>query len=641
MRVLGLNRRGQRLRLYNKPSYGYETHADLMYYAMPVVVSSKKYMLVFDNGADGYLDLGATDAGLMRMEAVGGRMGYCIVGASGWQDLATHYAQVTGLQPLPPRWALGNITSRMGYHTQAEVEQVVRLYQQDSIPLDAVVLDLYWFGPDIQGSMGNLDWLRDSFPEPERMMASLDSQGIKTVLITEPFILENSRTYADAAGRNLLGTTAKGQPYLYDFYFGRTALLDIFKPEAQQWFWDIYRHHTSTGVAGWWGDLGEPEVHPDDLLHANGRADHVHNLYGHVWAKTLFEGYQRDFPQKRPIILMRAGFAGSQRYGMIPWSGDVKRSWGGLQPQVEIGLSMGLQGLGYIHSDLGGFADDYKDGELYARWLQYGVFQPVFRTHAQEIVPPEPVFWDEETKAHARRAIQLRYRLLPYTYTLAWENHAKGWPLMRPMTYADDRPEHLTNADTYLWGGDFLVSPVTRKGASDQVVDFPSGTTWLDFYTGQAYEGGQKISIPVYETHIPVFVRGGAFIPMAEPMQHTDAYNPATTTIHYYHHDSAREGSGIWYEDDGRTPDAFAQGLYTLNTFQSRMDGGRLTIQRTNEGQPWPYPVAFEIHGWTAATAVAETASADGQRKAVQVERLTKGLRVVLGPQETTLVISP
>jgi oligosaccharide 4-alpha-D-glucosyltransferase len=519
------------------------------------------------------------------------------------------------------------------------VEAVVRLYRQDSIPLDAVVLDLYWFGPEIQGSLGNLDWLRDSFPEPEKMMANLDSQGIKTVLITEPFILDSSLTYPDAAARGLLGTNAQGAPFLYDFYFGHTALLDIFKPEAQQWFWDIYRKHSASGVAGWWGDLGEPEVHPDDMRHINGRADHVHNLYGHVWAKTLFEGYQRDFPDKRPLILMRAGFAGSQRYGMIPWTGDVKRSWGGLQPQVELGLSMGMQGLGYIHSDLGGFADDYRDSELYVRWLQYGVFQPVFRTHAQEIVPPEPVFWDEQTKAHARRAIQLRYRLLPYTYTLAFENHTKGWPLMRPLSYADDQPAHYTNADTYLWGGDFLVAPVTHKGAATQRVDFPSGSLWLDFYTGKAFEGGQQRSVPVVDSHIPVFVRAGAFIPMAEPLPHTAAYNPATTAVHFYHHDSVRQSTGIWYEDDGATPDAYQKGQYSLHTFQSTFEQGTLTIRRSTEGQPWPHPIALYIHGQVPETAYAETRTADGDKGTVRLERTERGVRVVLQPRETAVVI--
>src|SRR5690606_31788660 len=155
-------------------------------------------------------------------------------------------------------------------------------------------------------------------------------------------------------------------------------------------------------------------------------------------------------------------YSGSQRFGMMPWSGDVNRSWGGLQSQPEIALQMGMQGLGYMHSDLGGFAGNNKDPELYARWLQYGVFQPIFRPHAQEEVPAEPVFWDDHTKALAKKTIQLRYQLLPYNYTLSFDNHTKGTPLMRPLFFEDDS-ELLSDASAYLWGHDFLIAPVLKS----------------------------------------------------------------------------------------------------------------------------------------------------------------------------------
>src|SRR5690606_20856548 len=163
---------------------------------------------------------------------------------------------------------------------------------------------------------------------------------------------------------------------------------------------------------GWWGDLGEPELHPSELRHATGSADELHNVYGHEWARTVYEGYRRDFMDQRPFILMRAGAAGSQRYGMIPWSGDVNRTWGGLRSQPEISLQMGIQGLAYMHSDLGGFAGDNLDDELYARWLQYGVFQPIYRPHAQEEVPSEPVFRSEEHTSELQSRENLVCRLL-------------------------------------------------------------------------------------------------------------------------------------------------------------------------------------------------------------------------------------
>ncbi len=622
-RVLGMDRRGQRLRLYNKPSYGYEDHAPLMYYSLPVVISSRKYMLAFDNGADGYLDLGATQSDLLRFEAVGGRRSYLLVAADNWPDLAAHFTSVTGRQPLPPRWALGNFSSRMGYHSQREVEAVVKKFREDDIPLDAVVLDLFWFGPTIKGHVGNLDWYRDSFPEPERMMADLKQQGVKTVLITEPFVLRGTRHFEEVIRRELVGKTATGKPYLYDFYFGHTALLDIFKPETQQWFWDIYRRHTLSGVDGWWGDLGEPEVHPDNLLHVNGPANEVHNLYGHVWAKVIYEGYRRDFPKRRPLILMRSGFIGSQRYGMMPWSGDVNRSWGGLKPQVEIALSMGLQGLGYMHSDLGGFAGDYRDPELYIRWLQYGVFQPIYRTHAQESVPAEPVFWDDTTKAIVRRYIRLRYDLLPYNYTLAWENHSSGLPLMRPLCYADDDPALLTNTSSYLWGNAFLVSPVVQKSATIQRVYFPRGAVWIDFWSGKTYEGGQTADIPTDLEHLPVFVRAGAFVPMSDkPLTHTEAYDPEAIAVHYYHHPTANSGTGTLYEDDGENPEAIAHKAYSLLRFAASYDGKRLSLRHRSEGYYFPgrqknRTLKYVVHGLSAPPKSVKSIARGGRTESI------------------------
>ena len=229
-RALGMNRRGHKLQLYNRASYGYETRAELMYYSMPLLISSKKYMLGFDNGASGWLDIGKTDTNIIDFEAVGGRMSYFIVLADTWQELSGNFTSLTGNQPMLPRWSLGNISSRMGYHSQEEVESVIDKYIEDDIPLDGIVLDLYWFGPDVKGHMGNLEWYRDSFPQPELMLERNKAKGVKTILITEPFILTESGKFAECKEQHLLGTDSIGQPYIFDFFFGTTALLDIFKP---------------------------------------------------------------------------------------------------------------------------------------------------------------------------------------------------------------------------------------------------------------------------------------------------------------------------------------------------------------------------------------------------------------------------
>ena len=605
-RALGMNRRGHRLQLYNRASYGYQTHAELMYYSMPLIISSEKYMLGFDNGASGRLDLGKAEPNILQFECVGGRKSYFVVTSNSWQGLMTNFTELTGRQPMLPRWALGNISSRMGYHSQREVESVIDKYTEDNIPLDGIVLDLYWFGPDVKGHMGNLEWHRDSFPEPELMLQRNKERGIKTVLITEPFILKNSSKYQECAQQVLLGTNAKGEPYIFDFFFGTTALIDIFKPEAQDWFWNIYKQHTLSGVDGWWGDLGEPEVHPDDLLHVNGRADEVHNLYGHEWAKVIYKGFEKDFPDRRPVTLMRAGFIGSQRYGMLPWSGDVSRSWGGLQSQVEISLQMGMQGLAYMHSDLGGFAGDYRDDELYTRWLQYGVFQPIYRTHAQEDVPPEPVFWPDSTKNIVREFINLRYQLLPYNYSLMHENSTLGLPMMRPLFFYDDNPELLDYTGSYAWGEAFVVSPIIEKGIKKQLVYLPANFIWYDYFNGKRYTGGQYIEVDVDINTIPVFVRAGAFVPMVPLIQNTEDYTSKELTLHYYHDDEVLHGNSYLYEDDGITKNSHLSHQSETLIFDC-YNRGNLTFKLTPlrykyNGMPEERSIELVIHHFNRKT---------------------------------------
>ncbi|RZJ25867.1 MAG: DUF5110 domain-containing protein, partial [Flavobacterium sp.] len=412
----------------------------------------------------------------------------------------------------------------------------------------------------------------------KKMLSDLNAQGIKPILITEPFILTTSKKWQEAVDKKVLATDASGKPFKYDFYFGNTGLIDIFKPEARDWFWNIYKDLVNQGIAGVWGDLGEPEVFPSEAVTVKGRADEVHNIYGHNWAKLIYEGYKKDFPNVRPFILMRSGYSGSQRFGMIPWSGDVSRSWGGLSGQAEIALEMGMQGLAYMHSDLGGFAGEYNDNELYLRWLQYGVFQPIFRPHAQELVASEPVYKDIVTMEKAKKLVELRYQMLPYNYTLAFENHRSGIPMMLPLFFAEpENKELLGKSDTYLWGNDFLVTPILKPAATSADVYFPKGI-WFDFFTGQRYEGGQSRSVPTAEDHIPVFVRGGAFIPLTGIFRNTDEYSRNMIFMNYYFDPSVKNSTGQLYHDDGKTPDAYEKSNYELLTYTSSVDKNSINI---------------------------------------------------------------
>jgi alpha-glucosidase (family GH31 glycosyl hydrolase) len=615
-RVLGMNRRGYRLQLYNRAHYGYETHSELMNFTMPIVLSDKGYALHFDNPQIGWLDLDSKKQNKLTYEVIGGPLRYQVVFSDDWKDLTNSLTALLGRQPLPARWTLGNFASRFGYHSETEAKQVVAEFRKQQIPLDAIIFDLYWFGKDIQGTLGNLAFFRDSFPNGEQMIADFKTQNVKTILITEPFILTTSKKWQEADRMKLLGTDTLGNSYRYDFYFGNTGLVDLYKPEARIWFWEIYKQFHACGAAGFWGDLGEPEVHPTKLKHGDKWADEVHNIYGHDWARLLYEGYRKDYPTERPFILMRAGYSGSQQYGMVPWSGDVSRTWGGLKPQMEISMQMGLQGMAYMHSDLGGFAGANKDPELYVRWLQYGVFQPIFRPHAQQEEPSEAIFKDAQTKALAKAAIELRYQMLPYNYSIAYENHDNGTPLLRPIFMEFPAAKwSFTQTETYMWGPSFLVHAITDSMTSskDKVYQtkLPSDASWFELSTGRLVVKSEVImtndgnfnvvSSPKTLHHIPVYVRSGAFIPMSPIIQSTEAYRDTAVLLHFYVNPRAIDSSSfVWYEDDGTTYDAEAKGLAKKLLCTSATQSKSCTVTFTPEigANVWIkyFQVALLIH---------------------------------------------
>ena len=634
-RVLGMDRRGHRLPLYNRAHYGYTTQSEQMNFSIPAVMSSNKYIVLFDNSAKGFMDIAKTEENILSFSAVAGRMAYIVFAGDSFPELLNHYVDVTGKQPLPPRWSLGNYASRFGYRSQQEVQTTVKKFIDLDFPLDALILDLYWFGKDIKGHMGNLDWDKEAFPEPTKMISDLNAQGIKTILITEPFVLSTSKKWQDAVTNEALAKNEAGKAKQFDFYFGNTGLIDIFSDKGTKWFNDIYQTLYQQGVRGWWGDLGEPEVHPSDTLHslADGtvvNADAIHNVYGHQWAKTVFNNQLRMSPEQRPFILMRSGFAGSQRYGMIPWTGDVSRSWDGLKPQVELSLQMSLFGMAYTHSDLGGFAGgETFDQAMYIRWLQYGVFQPIYRPHAQDNIAPEVVFHDQKTQDILRKFIKLRYKLLPYNYTLAYQNSTTGMPLMRPLFFnqstqdilstplttashnAESKPvsdnlDLFDNASSYLWGDAFLVTPVVDAKIEAVNVTLPEGV-WFDYFTPQTevaktYQGNQTISLPTSLETLPVLVRAGSFIPMIDDIQSTQEYNANNFTLHYYADKSVSNASYEMYEDDGKTHQAIEKGAFELLQFSAaHQQNLTLNLQRKllgsgYEGMPKTRNIKLVIH---------------------------------------------
>ena len=635
-RVLGMDRRGHSMPLYNKAHYGYTTSSNQMYFGLSAVMSSKNYSVLFDNTASGELDIGKTNSDELLFKAQGGRASYIMVLGENLEDTVTNTVAVTGKQPLPPRWLLGNFASRFGYKSQNEVMDVVDAFNTQDIPVDAVVLDLYWFGKDIKGHMGNLSWDTATFPEPEKMISELRAQDVKTVLITEPFILTTSKQWESAVANNALAQNDNGAPYTFDFYFGNTGLVDVFSEAGQDWFWQYYEKLAAQGVAGWWGDLGEPEVHPDDIQHmwqsTKVSGAEVHNAYGHQWAKTVYNNLTALQPDTRPFVLMRSGFLGSQRYGMVPWTGDVSRSWGGLKPQVELALQMSVFGMAYTHSDLGGFAGgETFDPELYTRWLQFGTFSPVFRPHAQDNIAPEPIFHADPVKSIARKFIQLRYDMLPYNYSLAFENALYGTPLMRPLAMAYGESDWFENADSYLWGDGLLVSPVTSANQAEWPTLLPEGV-WFDFFSDTKYQGGQTVNYPLSQDNYPVWVKAGSFMPMTKGLSRTEQFDARKIEMHYWHDNSVNSSSYTYYEDDGKNPASVKKGLYTKLLLNASVDeNAALTLTLDSEGSyigmPKQRDITYVVHGLSEKP---QSVSLDGRSVPVMWDEKGKTLSLAI-----------
>jgi oligosaccharide 4-alpha-D-glucosyltransferase len=585
-RATSMNLRGDLFELYNRPHYGYELGAKNLNYSLPVLVSSQPYLMLVDNPQKAYLDIDSKGDGVLEFGTIGGPLRYYLVTGDDYPSLMKTYGQLTGTQPMPPLWALGNLQSRMAYKTQEETISIVNKMQEADFPIDAIIIDFYWFGDSILGHVGRLDWFTPNWPEPESMIRSFREKGVKTILITEPYIIDTLKNFEIASQLGILATDSLGNTYVNrEFYFGDAGLIDMFNPAAGDWFWDQIDRQNKIGVAGWWGDLGEPESHPSGMVHVAGKADEVHNIFAHYWHKIMYDKFREHYPGQRLFNLNRSGYAGSQRYSIFPWTGDVSRSWGGLQAQLPAMLHMSLSGLPYIHADAGGFALGTKDDELYTRWLQFAAFTPILRPHGSG-VPSEPIFFNDTTQRIVRRFMKQRYELLPYIYTLAWETTTTGLPITRPLFFHHPNDSRLKEYDqAYFFGSDLIVAPIVEQGIQQIEVPLPEGI-WYNWWTGEAVGGGNILTYTVdYET-IPVFARGGAIIPHTDAVNSTDAYSSRRLYLNTYLHTTDGPLVGRMYEDDGWENESWSNGTYELLSFTGKQSSGNISIvfDRTGKG---------------------------------------------------------
>ncbi len=582
-RAIPLDRRGNRLNNYHRAQYGYSNGEKNINISIPLFLSSNVYGLYIENYGAGYFDIGETDTNVFQIGTESGRMSYFFISGNSYDNILSNYTFLTGRQPIPPRWAMGYIQSRFGYKTREEATNVISQMQKEGFPIDAIVLDLYWFGPIT--SMGNLTWDTVAFPRPVQMLNEFKTKGVKTILISETFVNEKSANF-NYVKENKLGTTdSAGKPYIIsDFWTGPSILIDIFKPETKNWMWNYYKKYTAQGVAGWWCDLGEPEKHPDNIMHVNGKARDLHNVYPQEWSRLIDDGYKKDFPDQRLFNLARTGYAGFQRFSTFPWSGDILREFSGLQAQIPIMTGMSLSGHGYMHSDLGGFAMGKRDSELFIRWVEFGTFTPIMRPHGAFEIPSEPIFWSDTVKNIVKSYANLRYKLLPYNYSLCWQNATNGSPLAKPLNYFDPSNKKLIAInDQFFWGDDFMVAPITRKGETSRKVEFPSGK-WINFWTNETYIGNLNYRVIAPLEILPLFVRAGSFIPMVDEMRNTDNYSTKNLKINYYPDKQLKRSKFDMYEDDGKTPNANLKGDYDLLQFAGDVRENEIEIKLSKSG---------------------------------------------------------
>jgi len=567
-RAIGLDLNGERLTCYNQAHYAYGSERETMNVTVPFIASPKGYGILFDTSYPCTIDLGNTLDDIFLFEIRDTELSFFIMAGSTIPSLLERYTWLTGHQPMPPKWALGYIQSKYGYRNESEARSLVQTMRQKQIPCDAIVLDLYWFE-----HMGDIDWNFGLWSDPFGMMQDFLDEGMKTLVITEPYLAEYSANYQSAIDQGFASMEWDGSPYILDDWWScgcDAILLDITNPQAQEWWWDKHPLFFGDEMAGIWTDLGEPERHPSDMWHFIGNDEKVHNIYNLLWAKTVFEGFREFRPDQRLFNLTRSGTAGIQRYSVFPWSGDVGTSFGGLYVQIPMLLNMGMSGLGYEHSDIGGFCCEETTAELYTRWMQFGTFSPVARAHGVDYQPQEPWGYGTEAEEICTKFIELRYRLLPYIYTMAYENHTTGMPLARPLFFNSSATDLYDHGTSYMWGDALLVSPVVTEGQTQKPVHLPEGE-WFSFWTDVMTTGPRSIVESVSLETIPIFVRGGSIIPMQPVMQFTGEL-PADTLFLELYPSMLRDGSFQLYEDDGISL-SYESGAYAITDISLLTDG--------------------------------------------------------------------
>jgi alpha-D-xyloside xylohydrolase len=501
--------------------------------SIPFLLSNLGYGFLWNNPAIGRVELGCN--GTHWVAEASRQLDYWVTTGDAPVDILDRYTEVTGRPPLLPEFAAGFWQCKLRYRTQEELLSVAREYKQRGLPLSVIVIDFFHW-------TAHGDWQFDPacWPDPAAMVRELDELDVKVMVSVWPTLTARSVNF-DQMNRNgwlihnARGTTAhnlgmeRGQAEMvYMHYYDATH------PAARQFIWqqvrdNYYRH----GIKVWWLDACEPEMipfDPDNLRFYAGDGQAVANFYPLAHEQAFYEGMRAE-GEEEIIMLCRSGWAGSQRYGAALWSGDIPSTFEALQAQVRAGLNVGLSGIPWWTTDIGGFG--FPGGniespyfrELIVRWFQYGVFCPLFRLHGYR-QPNDGKFWEtgaanevwsfgDEAYEILREYLFLRERLRPYIMEQMRLAHQRGVPPMRPLFFDfPGDPDSWTVEDQFMFGPDLLVAPVLFQGDRCRQVYLPDGTTWTDAWSGKQFSGGQTITAAAPLERIPLYVRNDIVLPI-------------------------------------------------------------------------------------------------------------------------------
>ncbi len=530
-RTGGLDRRGRVLTFWNTDAYdrthgGFAPGADPLYLGVPFYVAlheGRAHGVLVDDPRRIVADVASSNEEevAFAIEGGGAIVEHVIAGPR-IADVMRGYGLLTGTIPMPPRWALGYHQSRWGYAPSMRVQEIASELRSRSIPADAIWLDIQ----HMEG-FRTFTFSAMSFPDPEGLAAGLAEQGFALVVIADPGIKQDEAypVFTEARDADLFLREPSGDLYVGTVWPGASSFLDFTREDARAYWGRHVGDLVRRGVDGIWLDVNEPTTFPEGgggasvpnelPVHGDGvptTMAEVHNVYALLEARATREGLGAA-GVRRPFVLTRAGSAGIQRYAAV-WTGDAPSSWHSLRETLPMLLGLGLSGVPFVGSDVGGYSG-HATPELYARWIALGSMSPFFRGHVTQGVPDqEPWAFGVDVETIARRHVEQRYRLLPYLYSLFDEARRTGAPILRPMIYEEQSAAFERVDDQAMLGSSLLIAPVLEESAITRRVTFPAGR-WFEVQSGAMIEGGEVV-VDAPLGALPLFAREGAIVPTIE-----------------------------------------------------------------------------------------------------------------------------